>query len=575
MKIEIIGEIANAHQGSVKNAINLAEAAYKSKADSVKFQVYFAHEMLSPDHPRFKHFKKQSFSKKQWLNIFNFCKKKKIKFYCDVFGLEALKFVQKNNVEGIKIHSSDMANKQVLKEIKTKKVFLSCGGANISEIAYAVNICKKKKIKPILLYGFQSYPTEPADINFSRFGLIKKIFKNQAEFGYQDHSSGSSQYHKLLPFFACGMGANYLEKHITFNRKSKGVDYYSSIQPEEFKRFVETIKNLENSYDGNTYKISQKEKIYRNQTKKIFLTSKNIKKNKLIKNTDIVMLRSNNSKVRPQPLENFIGKKTNKNIKKFSPLRNIDIKQKVVATIVARSDSKRLPNKASKLICGLTTLDHLIKRVKKSKIVDQIILCTTKNKEDLKIVKIAKKNKISSFRGENKNVLMRMLSALKNKKVDHVVRITGDDILIDHKYLDLAIRSHLKTNSDYTDHKNLPSGTETEIFAFKLLKKIKKISYSSEDTEYLTNYIVDHKNEFLCNSAPVKRQHQKKIRLTIDTKKDFKKVSNFLKNMETKNKLYDYTMNDIINYFKKNDVKKIFNKKIKINTKKNWSRLIN
>ena len=58
MKIEVIGEIANAHQGSVKTAINLAKAAYLSKADSVKFQVYFAHEMLSPDHPRFEHFKK-------------------------------------------------------------------------------------------------------------------------------------------------------------------------------------------------------------------------------------------------------------------------------------------------------------------------------------------------------------------------------------------------------------------------------------------------------------------------------------------------------------------------------------
>ena len=96
--------------------------------------------------------------------------------------------MQKNNVRGIKIHASDMANKQVLDEIITKKVFLSCGGANINEIAYAVNICRKKGIRPILLYGFQSYPTEPKDVNFSRFSLIKEIFKKHADFGYQDHS---------------------------------------------------------------------------------------------------------------------------------------------------------------------------------------------------------------------------------------------------------------------------------------------------------------------------------------------------------------------------------------------------
>ena len=557
MKIEIIGEIANAHQGSVKKAMDLARAAFYSKADAVKFQVYFANEMLNPKHKRYLHFKKQSFSKNQWLKIFNFCKKNKIKFYCDVFGLEALKFVQKNNVRGIKIHASDMANKQVLDEIITKKVFLSCGGANINEIAYAVNICRKKGIRPILLYGFQSYPTEPKDVNFSRFSLIKEIFKKHADFGYQDHSSGSSQYHKLLPFFACGIGATFLEKHITFDRKKKGVDYYSSIEPKNFSDFVKIIRNLEKSYNGNTYEISKKEKIYRDETKKIYFAKKNISKNKTIKSKDLIMLRSNNPKVKPLPIENFIGKKTNKIIKKFSSIRSIDLKQKIIAIIVARSKSKRLPNKALKKICGFATLDHLIRRVKKSKMVDQIILCTTKYKEDLSIVKIAKKNKIKSFRGENNNVLKRMLSSLKNKKVDHIVRITGDDILIDPDYLDIAIRSHLRTNSDYTDHKNLPSGTETEIFSLNLLKNIMLTSFSSEDSEYLTNYVIDNKNEYLCNSAPVKYSHKKKIRLTIDTQKDFKKVSTFLNRMKDKEKLFNYNMNDIIKFFKEDKIKKI------------------
>tara|TARA_B100000886_G_scaffold331859_2_gene283875 strand:- start:5538 stop:7265 length:1728 start_codon:yes stop_codon:yes gene_type:complete len=574
MKIEIIGEIANAHQGSVKKAINLANAAFMSRADAVKFQVYFANEMLSPKHKRFQHFKKQSFSKIQWLKIFNFCRKKKIKFYCDVFGLDALKFVQKNNVKGIKIHSSDMANKQVLSEIKTKKVFLSCGGANINEIAYAVNICKKKRIKPILLHGFQSYPTEPLDVNFSRFGYLKEIFQDFAEFGYQDHSSGSSQYHKLLPFFACGMGATYLEKHITFDRKKKGVDYYSSIEPKDFSNFVKLIRNLEKSYNGNIYQISKKEKIYREDTKKIYFVKKDIPKKYTLKSKDLVMLRSSNHKVKPQPIENFIGKKTIRKLKKFFPIRNVDLKQKIIVIIVARSRSKRLPNKASKLICGYTTLDHLIRRVKKSKTINQIILCTTKKKEDLNIIKIAKKNKISFFRGDNKNVLNRMLSSLKNKKFDHIVRITGDDILIDPDYLDIAVRSHLRTNSDYTDHKKLPSGTETEIFSSKLLKNIMLTSYSSEDTEYLTNYVTDSKSEYICNSAPVKFFHQKRIRLTIDTKKDFIRVTKFLKQMKNENKLFDYRMNDIIKFFKKNDSKISLKKKIQINTNKDWSKLI-
>ena len=64
--MEIIAEIANAHQGKYVNALELAKAAYDSKAGAVKFQIYFADEMLSESHPRYAHFKKQSFTKFQW-----------------------------------------------------------------------------------------------------------------------------------------------------------------------------------------------------------------------------------------------------------------------------------------------------------------------------------------------------------------------------------------------------------------------------------------------------------------------------------------------------------------------------
>ena len=64
-------------------------------------------------------------------------------------------------------------------------------------------------------------------------------------------------------------------------------------------------------------------------------------------------------------------------------------------------------------------------------------------------------------------------------------------------------------------------------------------SFSSEDSEYLTNYVIDNKNEYLCNSAPVKCIH-KKIRLTIDTQKRFQKSINFFKSNEDKEKLFNY-----------------------------------
>ena len=73
---EIIAEIANAHQGSVTNAEKLAIDCLKSGADAVKFQIYFADELLVKTHPRYEHFKNQSFSAVQWKKLISKVKKK-------------------------------------------------------------------------------------------------------------------------------------------------------------------------------------------------------------------------------------------------------------------------------------------------------------------------------------------------------------------------------------------------------------------------------------------------------------------------------------------------------------------
>ena len=147
-------------------------------------------------------------------------------------------------------------------------------------------------------------------------------------------------------------------------------------------------------------------------------------------------------------------------------ITNLKINKKITAVIVARLKSKRLPNKALKLINKKTTLDHLIQR-SLSKQIDNIILATTKNIEDKKICDIAKLNKIPFYR-VMKNVLNRM-SSIKKLKSDIVIRVTGDDILIDPNYLDKLINFHLKNNLEYSNNKDL-GGTEVEIFNQELLK---------------------------------------------------------------------------------------------------------
>ena len=113
-RVEIIAEVANAHQGDPDQAILIAEAALKAGADAVKFQVYSAEELLVRSHPRYEHFSRQAFSQAVWTDLLAHFVCRKEKVYCDVFGLDALGIAQEAEVDGIKIHSSDLSNHHLL-----------------------------------------------------------------------------------------------------------------------------------------------------------------------------------------------------------------------------------------------------------------------------------------------------------------------------------------------------------------------------------------------------------------------------------------------------------------------------
>ena len=118
------------------------------------------------------------------------------------------------------------------------------------------------------------------------------------------------------------------------------------------------------------------------------------------------------------------------------------LSKKYCALVSVRSKSKRLVNKWKLDICEKPTLFHLLNRLKKSKLLDDIIICTTERYEDNQIYNFAKKNKVKCFRGSELNVLDRMLNAAKKfGDFDHLIRVTGDDVLIDYNYLDEAINT--------------------------------------------------------------------------------------------------------------------------------------
>jgi spore coat polysaccharide biosynthesis protein SpsF len=171
--------------------------------------------------------------------------------------------------------------------------------------------------------------------------------------------------------------------------------------------------------------------------------------------------------------------------------------KKIACIIQARSNSKRLPNKILKKISGRTVLEILISRLKKSKKIDKIIVATTKKKNDDLIIKIAQKNQVDYYRGNESNVLKRYYDCAKKFNLDNILRITSDCPLSDKNLIDKMIGIYFTSKVDYmsnTIKRTFPDGLDIEIFNFRALNQAFKYAKSKFEKEHVTQYFFKDKN---------------------------------------------------------------------------------
>ncbi|MFH1401630.1 MAG: glycosyltransferase family protein [Parcubacteria group bacterium] len=213
----------------------------------------------------------------------------------------------------------------------------------------------------------------------------------------------------------------------------------------------------------------------------------------------------------------------------------INSKNKVVILIAVRMKSARLPKKAVVKIESKSAIEHLLDRLKLAKIPKAIVICTTKNREDDILVKIAKKNGVKCFRGSKEDVLARFIGAADEEKAEIVVRVTGDNILVDPVYLDKMIKYHIKNKADYTRTEGLPSGVKCEVMSVAALKKTRKLAERPENSEYMTWYFTKNPEFFKIATMPVPEKYSRlRYRLTIDEPNDYKLLKIIFKKLYKK-----------------------------------------
>ena len=236
-KTFIIAEMACAHGGSFTKAKKIIDAAVKANANAVQFEIFDPDTCCLPGTDENKELHSVNFTKKQWDILLEYSKKKKIIRSIFAYDLNSLKYAIKKKVELIKFNSSDLLNIDMLNEISKTNIplTLGTGSSNLNEINLALKFLykKNKKIKIILMHGVQNFPTSPKNERINKIDDLKKVFN--CNFCYANQTAVENFSSSFIDLAAIGKGLSIFEKHITLRRADKEFDYFSSLEPKEFK----------------------------------------------------------------------------------------------------------------------------------------------------------------------------------------------------------------------------------------------------------------------------------------------------------------------------------------------------
>lgn len=266
----IIAEAGVNHNGNLEVALQLCDAAKASGADVVKFQTWKTEKVLTRNVAQADYQTKNTglsesqydMVKKLELSYEDF---RIIKRHCDTIGIkfastadedESLDFLISLGIPFIKVGSGEITNIPYLRLMGSKKlpIIISSGMATLAEVDTALRELQNAGSSNItLLHCTTNYPCPVEDVNLNAMLTMRNAFKLPV--GYSDHTKGIE-----IPIAAVAIGATVIEKHFTLDCNMDGPDHIASTEPAEFKRMVDSIRNIEKAM-GTGIKLPTKKEI--------------------------------------------------------------------------------------------------------------------------------------------------------------------------------------------------------------------------------------------------------------------------------------------------------------------------
>ena len=301
-RVYIIAEAGVNHNGRLDLALKLCDIAKEAGVDAVKFQTWKTDKIVTKSaakaayqkmntgtaQSQYEMLKALELSYSEFVQIRDYCNEIGIQFLSTPDTEEDMDFLVGLGVPLLKIGSGEVSNIPFLRAIgqRHQKVILSTGMSMLSDVEKAYNTLLESGAENVaLLHCTTNYPCPYDEVNLRAMQTLKAAF--QCQVGYSDHTMGIE-----VPIAAVAMGAEIIEKHFTLDRTMEGPDHLASLEPQELKQMVTSIRNIENALGDGIKRPNVSEKKNAEVVLKRLIAKTQIKKGEILNSDNISLLRS-------------------------------------------------------------------------------------------------------------------------------------------------------------------------------------------------------------------------------------------------------------------------------------------
>ncbi len=328
-KIFIIAELSANHGHDINIAKDTIKAAKEAGADAIKIQTYTADTLtIDCNNEYFKldsgtiwdgrtlyDLYSEAYTPWEWQKeLMEYANSIGLIFFSTPFDKTAVDFLEELDVPVYKVASFEIMDIPLIEYIasKGKPMIMSTGVASLSDIEEAVNACKRTgNDQIILLKCTSSYPAKIEDSNLNTIPNMKETFG--VEIGLSDHTLGIT-----VPVVSVALGAKVIEKHFILDKSIGGPDASFSLEPQEFKQMVDSVRDAEKALGKVDYSMSEKKENSRLLGRSLFVV-KDIKAGEKFTEENVRSIRPGYG-LPPKHYNEIINREAIINIKRGTPL---------------------------------------------------------------------------------------------------------------------------------------------------------------------------------------------------------------------------------------------------------------